>query len=391
VHDRREQGGAAGVPARLVTVAEWSWRLLVVAAAVVVVAAALAELRLVALSLFVAVFVTALLRPPTEWLHRRGLPRALAALGSLVPALALVAGVMALIVPAFVGQLDELRRSLEAGVRQVGDWLLEGPLDLTEAQLNESIDRGLEELGSRSDALVSGALSGAMLVAEVAVGLLLSLVLAFFFLKDGDRIWRWLVELLPPARRAVAEELGVRSWSTLAGYLRGVTIVALFDALFIGLALVLLGVPAALPLAVLTFLGAYIPIVGAVVTGIAAVLVALVADGVGTAAMVAAAVIFVQQVESNVLQPVVVGRAVELHPVVILLAVTSGGLIAGILGALVAVPIAAVGARVLDFVREPAGARGDAPSVLLPGGPAREPVVLGDGSGRPPGDGPHGG
>jgi putative heme transporter len=325
VRDRREQGGAAGVPARLVTVAEWSWRLLVVAAAVVVVAAALAELRLVALSLFVAVFVTALLRPPTEWLHRRGLPRALAALGSLVPALALVAGVMALIVPAFVGQLDELRRSLEAGVRQVGDWLLEGPLDLTEAQLNESIDRGLEELGSRSDALVSGALSGAMLVAEVAVGLLLSLVLAFFFLKDGDRMWRWLVELLPPARRAGTVEIGVRSWSTLAGYLRGVTIVALFDALFIGLALVLLGVPAALPLAVLTFLGAYIPIVGAVVTGIAAVLVALVADGVGTAAMVAAAVIFVQQVESNVLQPVVVGRAVELHPVVILLAVTSAG------------------------------------------------------------------
>ena len=382
---RREPGAAGGVPAGLVTVAGWSWRLLVVAAALALVAFALAELRLVVMSLFVAVFVTALLRQPTEWLRRQGLPPALAALGSLLPALALAAAVVALIMPAFVGQLDELRRSLEAGVRQVGDWLLEGPLDLTEAQLNDSIDRGLKELGSRGDALVSGALSGAMLVAEAVAGLLLALVLAFFFLKDGDRMWRWLVELLPPPRRAGAEELGARSWTTLAGYLRGVTIVALFDAVFIGLALVVLGVPAALPLAVLTFFGAYIPIAGAFLTGIAAVLVALVADGVGTAAIVAAAVIFVQQVESNVLQPVVVGRAVALHPVVILLAVTSGGLIAGILGALVAVPIAAVGARVLEFVREPAGANGRLGSVVLAEDSASDPVVLGE---RPPGDTP---
>jgi putative heme transporter len=351
-------GGApvrARVPAALVIAGGWSWRLLVIGATVALVAVGLAELRLIVLSVFVAIFATALLRPPTEWLRRSGAPRSLAALGALVPALALAGGVVALIVPAFVGQLDDLRRGVESGVGQVSDWLIEGPLDLTESQLDESIDRGLEELAGRSDAIVSSALSGAFLVVEILAGLVLSVVLTFFFLKDGDQIWRWIVELFPPHRREGAEELGSRCWSTLAGYLRGVTVVALFDAVFIGLALVLLGVPAALPLAVLTFFGAYIPIVGAFVTGIAAVLMALVSDGLGTAALVAAAVFFVQQVESNVLQPVVVGRAVKLHPVVILVAVTAGGLLAGILGALVAAPVAAVAARVLDFVRESPG------------------------------------
>jgi predicted PurR-regulated permease PerM len=350
-NSRPPQRGAE-VPPALATLAGWSWRLLVIGGALVVVAIALASLRLIVLSMFVAVFAAALLRPPTEWLKRGGLPGALAALIVLAVALGLAFGTVVLLVPAFVAQMDELGRNLEAGVKQVGDWLLEGPFDLTEAQLDNSIDRGLEELGNRGDVLASGLLGGAMLLAELIAGLLLALVLTFFFLKDGDWMWRWLVELLPPAHRTAAREIGGRSWSTLAGYLRGVTIVALFDATFIGLALVLLGVPAALPLAVLTFFGAYIPIAGAFLTGIAAVLVALVSDGLATAGLVAAAVIVVQQVESNILQPVVVGRAVALHPVVILLAVTSAALVAGVLGALVAVPIVALAARVFDYLRE---------------------------------------
>jgi predicted PurR-regulated permease PerM len=332
--------------------AGWSWRLLVIAAVMVLVAWAAGELRLVTLPLFLALLAAALLRPPAARLERAGAPPALAATAVMVGAIAALTGIATLLAPTLAEELGQLGTDLREGIDEIANWITEGPLGLSEGELDDWIDDGVEALRDRREAIAGGAVSGALLVTEAVAGLLLTIVFTFFFVKDGDRIWAAIVDFAPERRRADLREIGARSWETLAGYLRGVTAVALFDAVFIGVALVLLGVPAALPLAVLVFFGAYIPIAGAVVTGFAAVLVALVANGVGTAALVLAAVIAVQQIEGNVLQPVVVGHAVSLHPVAILSAVTVGGVLAGIAGAFVAVPLAAVAARVGGYLRE---------------------------------------
>lgn len=332
--------------------AAYAWRVLVIAAALILAGLVFQRLALVFLPLFLALFGTAILRPPAQWLRRRGAPPALAALAVVGAALALAAGLLALIVPPFVDQLDQLGRDLRGGVEEAGDWLLQGPLNLSERDLSEYIERAERTLRENTDAIATGALSGARIALELLAGLALALVITFFFVKDGDRISSWFMGLFPAERRAEAEEVGRRSWETLAGYLRGMTVVALFDSVFIGVSLAIIGVPAALPLAVLTFFGAYVPIVGAVVTGMAAVLVALIAEGLVPAAMVLVAVVVVQQVESNILQPFVVGRAVSVHPVAILLAVTTGGILGGVPGAIVAVPVTAVAAQVGGFLRE---------------------------------------
>lgn len=339
------------MPPGLAAAADISWRLLVVAAAVAVAALVLSELRLLALAIVGALFATALLRPPVMWLRGRGWGSASASAAVLISALGVLAGIVAAIVPPFVDQLDELGSSLRDGVQQAADWLIEGPLGLSEQELDAYVDQTFDQALDNSEALLQGVFSSAVLVGEIVIGLLIALVVTFFLLRDGDRIWDWALGLVGDETRVDMAEVGRRSWATLGGYLRGITLVALFDAVFIGVALVILGVPAALPLAVLTFFGAYIPIAGAVITGLAAVLVALVANGPLIAGAVAAAVLVVQQVESNVLHPVVVGRAVALHPLATLLAVAAGALIAGIPGAIVAVPITAVAARAASYLR----------------------------------------
>jgi predicted PurR-regulated permease PerM len=350
--------GPPAVPRWLVAAAAVSWRVLVVAAAVLATGILLSELRVAFLAIFVAIFATALLRPLVERLRSRGWPPAAAAGGVLVAAVAAVGGLLWLLLPPFIDQLSELGTEVRDGGDDLRDWLVDGPFDLSDEQIDDYIDDVADTARDNTGRIVSGVISGAQLVLEGLAVLLISLVLTFFFLKDGDRISRWLIGLFAPERRPHVAEIGSRSWATLAGYLRGVTIVATFDAVFIGLTLVLLGVPAALPLAVFTFFGAYVPIAGAVVAGLVAVLVALIGNGLITALAVLAAVIAVQQLESNLLQPVVVGRAVEIHPIAVLLAVTCGALIAGVLGALVAVPIAAVAARVGGYLREQSGEAG---------------------------------
>ena len=345
----------------LAIAAAYAWRLLVIGAAAIALGIVVRELALIAMALFLALFGTALLRPAAERLRARGFSPASAALAVMCAAFAALAAVLAMILPPFVDQLDQLGRDLRAGVEQAGDWLLEGPLNISERELDEYLDRAERSLRESSGAIVTGVIGGALVVLEAVAGVALAVVITFFFLKDGDRITAWFVGLFPQARRPELEEVGGRAWRTLAAYLRGMTVVALFDSVFIGLALVIIGVPAALPLAVFTFFGAYIPIAGALITGLAAVLVALVSDGVATAAIVALAVLVVQQVESSVLQPFVVGRTVAVHPLAILLAVTAGAILGGVAGAIVAVPLTAVAARVGGYVRE----RAAQPSLAL--------------------------
>jgi len=342
---------SARLPRTLRLAAAASWRLLVVAAALVLIALALVRLRLVFLPVFAAILLATALVPPANWLTRRGLPRTLATLSVMLASALALAGIGAAIGPSAIGELGEVDVNVQGGVERVEDWLADGPFGLSESRAAELVERAQEEASGQAGRLASGAIGGAVLAVEIVAGILLTVVLVFFFVRDGARLWEAVVRLAPERNRHDLRELGTRAWQTLGGYLRGTAIVALADAFFIGLALYLLGVPLVIPLALLTFFGAFIPIAGAVAAGFAAAMVALVSEGFVTALIVVGVVVLVQQVEGDVLQPLVVGRAVELHPVAVLLAVTAGAVLWGIPGALVAVPITAVAAKAGAYLR----------------------------------------
>lgn len=342
---------SAGIPRSLRIAAALGWRILVVAAAVVLLGLALARLRLVVLPVFAAILLATALVPPAEWLARRSWPRSLATITVMLAAGLLLAGVAAAIGPQAAREIGELDVSVGGGVAEVEEWLASGPLGLSESRAADLVEGAREEISGQSGRIASGALGGAVLAVEVVAGLLLTLVLLFFFVRDGARLWGSIVRLFPERHREDLREIGRLSWQTLGGYLRGTAIVAVVDAFFIGLALYLLGVPLVLPLALLVFLGAFVPLAGAVVAGFAAAMVALVSEGFVTALIVVAVVVVVQQLEGDLLQPLVLGRAVELHPVAVLLAVTAGAVLWGIPGALVAVPITAVAAKTGAYLR----------------------------------------
>lgn len=326
-------------------------RLLIVGVTVAGVLYVAALLRLVVLPLILALVLTTLLHPAVRRLKARGVPDGGAAFAVLITALLALAAAVAVIAPQTARELDELDVSITGAVEVVQRWVSDGVLGFSGDEVSGWLDQAQREVRDNAGSLGRGALSGATLAVELLAGLSLAVVLLFFLLKDGERIWAWVCELFPADRRDDVRAIGDGAWTTLGGYLGGVTLVAIFDAALIGLALVLIGVPLVLALVVLTFVGAYIPIVGAFVAGLAAVLVALVAEGPVAAAAVAAAVLVVQQVESNVFQPVVVGRSVRLHPVVILLGVVAGAVLGGVIGAIVATPVIAVLASVLRYLR----------------------------------------
>ncbi len=229
-------------------------------------------------------------------------------------------------------------------------WLRTGPLHISDTQLSDLIDRARQEATNNSRALTRGVLSGATLAVEVVTGALLSLVLTFFFVKDGDRMGNWIAGLAGDRAHEV-RAVGRRSFETLGAYLRGQATVGLIDGVFIGVALAVVGVPLAVPLAFLVFLGAFLPIVGAFLSGLVAALVALVSKGLVAALIIVGITILVQQLEGHVLAPLVLGRAVKLHPAVILLALTGGGVVGGIVGAALAVPLVAVVSSVGSYLR----------------------------------------
>lgn len=345
--DQGEQGrslraAAFGQPPAtpLARAAQVSLQLLLVAAGIALLGYVLVHIRLVVLPVLAALFMGTVLMPLSDLLRRARVPPAIAAFLTILVAMLLLAGVTALLAPPVTNEIGDLEESLRAGLAEVGSALEN--VGISQEEIDNAIDSGLETLGDNSGPIGQGVVTGALLVFEVIAGVLLGLVLLFFFLKDGGRIWSWLVGLLPRRHRDDAHEVGRRSWSTLGHYLRGVALVALFDAVVIGVALAILGVPLVLPLAVLTFFSAFFPLVGAVTAGFVAALVALVSDGVVTALIVVAVITAVQQLEGDVIYPVVVGRSIELHPVAILLVLTAGAVVAGIIGALFAVPVAAV-------------------------------------------------
>lgn len=349
-----------GRPRGLVRVSDLSWRLLVVVLAIALIGFVLWEIRLVVLPLIIAVLLSTLLHPLAQRLRRRGVPNLLASVLVFLGGVGLLAGAVYLVVPSVIGELTDLVTSVQAGIGELGD-LLESPLGLSQVEAQQTIREAEERPADSLDAIASGVLSGALLVGEVLVGIAIVLVLLFFFVKDGPLIWAWVTRLFGERGQPTAQRVGEASWTALSQYVRGIGFVATFDAIFIGVALAIIGVPLVIPLAVLTFVAAFVPYVGAFTAGAVAALVALVSNGVVAALLVVLAVLIVQAIEGNILYPLVVGRTTHLHPVGILLAVTTGGVVAGITGAVVAVPIIAVVNAAVPIIRSDAQARGSPP------------------------------
>ena len=332
----------ADVPYSLRITVAWSWRLLVLGVAIYAAVRVIGILRLVIIPLAIALLLTALLSPAVGWLLRVKLHRTLAVVVVMICGIAAVAGTLTLVVNEFVSGAPQLSQDAGKGIRQIQDWLRTGPLHLSDAQLDRYINEAQQWITSNSSRFTSGALSTAATVAELFTGAVLVLFATFFFLRDGRKIWRFIVRLFPLNARWRIDDAGQASWTALGSYVRATVLVAFIDAVGIGIALVVFDIPFSFALAALVFLGAFIPIVGATVSGAVAVLVALVASGPIVALIILGAVIGVQQLEGHVLQPLIMGRAVAIHPLAIIVGIASGVVIAGIVGALVAVPLIAV-------------------------------------------------
>jgi predicted PurR-regulated permease PerM len=354
----RERDGDL-VPLGLRASAAWTWRILVVAAGIYLLLRLLAEFKVLVVPVLVALLVVALIRPLAEFGTRRlGLPRALASILTLLFVLLVLASLVTLVGQQVATGFPDLQKRSGQGLADVRDWLVNGPLHVTGAQIDSWIDQAQSSMSANSSRLLTGALGVASTAADVGSGLFIALFSIFFFLATGDEIWGFVVRLFPRGARPRVEGAAVHAWATLTAYVRATVIVAAVDAIGIGLGAAILGVPLAVPIAVLVFLGAFVPIVGALVTGIVAVLVALVSKGFVVAVIMLAVVIAVQQVEAHVLQPFLLGRAVEVHPLAVILGIGAGVLIAGIVGALFAVPLVAVGHVVSQYLRDGDGGPG---------------------------------
>lgn len=357
-----------------------AFNLILLLAAVVVALWTLGELRVVVVPVLLALLLATFLVPPVDLLRRHGWPSALATLFVMAVATAVLVGVIILIAPAFVDQFGELEDSVDEAIAEVVRWLVEGPFDLARADIDRAVDNGLSSLRENAGGIGKGVLSGASVLAELVAGLLLLVVLLFFFVHDGRRMWGWVASLPPERHRELIEGAGREVWRSTAGYMRGVAVIAVVDAVLIGIALVIIGVPLVVPLMVVVFLGAFVPLIGAVIAGVIAALVALISEGPIDALFVIGAIVAIQQIEGDLLYPNVVGRAIRLHPVAILLVLAAGTVVAGIVGALLSVPVAAGVWTAYDYVRrerDPSAAIGNpsrAPSRSDPVSARGEPV-----------------
>jgi predicted PurR-regulated permease PerM len=358
------------------TLAIASWRFLLITAAVVVLGYVLGRLWSILLPIVLGLLMATVLWPATRFLRNHRWPPALAASTVLVAALALLAGIIAAIAPSVANQVTELADAATAALQDVQEWLQGPPLNLGEDQIGQAVDSVINSIQGNAQNIAGYAFTGAYAVGNSLINLVLALVLVFFFLKDGPRWVPWLsAQTGPKAARHVAA-LSYKTWATLSEFIRQQALVGFIDAFFIGIGLWILGVPLVLPLAVLTFFGGFIPIIGAFVAGAFAVLIALVSNGFTTALIVLAIVILVQQIEGNVLQPIIQGRGFNLHAAVVILAVTAGSSLAGIIGAFLSVPVAAIIAVVYRYIRDELDAR--FPEIADDG---TRPELAGDASG----------
>jgi len=329
------------LPPGLRIATSYAWRLLVIAAALGVVIWLVMLFKILVIPLMVAILLTALLWPAFSTMLRARWPRWLAIVVALIGTLAIVGGLLWLAVWQITQQWDGVQTRTVAAWAQLQQFLLDGPLHLTAKQIQDLLDQSVKFLGEQGELLKSGAIAVGTTFGHVATGAVLTLFILLCLLADGGGIWTWTLKLFPKASRSAVDAAARNGWATVINYARTQMLVAFIDAVGIGLGAFLLGVPLAVPVAVLVFLGSFIPIVGAVVTGTLAVFLALVYNGPWIALWMLVVVLAVQQIEGHILQPILMGSAVKVHPLAVVLVVAGGALIAGIPGALFAVPLAA--------------------------------------------------
>jgi predicted PurR-regulated permease PerM len=329
-----------------------SAQLLLITAALVVIGWVLGRLWVVLLPVVLGLLFSTVLWPATRFLRNHGWPPALAAAVTLLVFLATLGGIVAVIAPQVVGQVEDLANGFAGGLQQVQEWIAGPPLNLGDEQIGNAVDSIINSVQSNAQNIAGYAVTTATTIGNLLINLVLALILAFFFLKDGPKWTPWLAAQTGPRAAPHVAALSSKAWSTLSEFIRQQALVGFIDAFFIGLGLLVLGVPLVLPLAVLTFFGAFVPIIGAFVAGAFAVLIALVSNGFSTALIVLGIVILVQQLEGNVLQPIIQGRGLNLHAAVVILAVTAGSSLAGIVGAFLAVPVTALIAIAYRYGRD---------------------------------------
>lgn len=320
----------------------WSWRLLLIGAVLAVVIFLVIQLRLIIIPILVAVLIGALLVPFVSFLQRHRWPKWLAIVLALLLTIAVVAGLLTLGITQIVSGFDELRAQTLVAWNGLRTSLLGSDLGVTEASLNDAVASITSFVQEDSQIFVTGALSVGSTVGHLFAGTLLALFATIFVLIDGRGIWSWIGGIFPRSARAAIQGAGEAGWATLGNFVRVQVLVASIDAIGIGLGAFLIGVPLAIPIGVLVFLGSFIPIIGAVATGTLAVFIALVYNGLVPSVLMLAVVLLVQQIEGHILQPLIMGTAVKVHPLAVVVAVATGSLLAGIPGALFAVPVAAV-------------------------------------------------
>jgi predicted PurR-regulated permease PerM len=354
------------------TSARVSGELLLVLVMVAVVLWLMGRMWSIVWPLVVALLMTTLTWPVTRFLRRHGWPAALAASVVTVLFLAATAGVVALIAVPVASQSGELTDGVVDGIQKLREWAAGPPLNIGDAEIDKAFDQAVARAQDGLGSMVGTVVKGVGTVVDGIVTAVLALFLMFFFLKDGPRFLPWLARQLPGRLATDVPVVASRGWDTLGAFVRSQAAVGLIDAVLIGLGLWVLDVPLVLPLSVLTFVAAFVPIIGALFAGLVAVLIALVSNGLTDALLVLAVIVVVQQLEGNVFQPMIQSRGLGLHAAVILLAVTLGGSLAGIVGSFLAVPVAAGVAVVWNYVREqlgePAPAAASAPGT--PEGPA---------------------
>ncbi|MET1061444.1 MAG: AI-2E family transporter [Aeromicrobium sp.] len=329
------------VPIGVEIATQWAWRILVIGLAGGVGIWLLRYFSEITVPIAIAVLGTALTVDAVDWLDKRGLPRVAATFVVVIVMLTAFFGMLALVGQQLSTQVAELRSSVVDGISQVQDWAKTGPLQLSDSQVQDWVDNVKESISSSDTSVVARLTEVGTTLTHVVAGFFIALFSAFFFLYEGKRIWSWIVALFPAGARARVDSSGHTAWASLTAFVRATVIVALTDAIGIALGAWALNVPLTFAIGVLVFLGAFIPIIGALLSGMVAVLVALVAQGPWTALFMLIVVIVIQQIESHVLQPFLMGRLVAVHPLAIIFAIAAGVTVAGVVGALIAVPLAA--------------------------------------------------
>ena len=340
---RRRSTQSVSVNPTIERCAAYAWRLIAIGVVALAALWVLRELRVVAFPVVVALFVARVLSPVAGFLHRHGWRRGLAAAASMLLFFVVIGGLLTIATRAFADELRTIRPTITEGFDDLEDWLVEdSPWDVSRSDVDDvrrSSGERFDSLLASSDGSVTG---GAIVVGEVATGAFLALILTFFMIRDGRRLADWAVSKAGADRRPRLRRTLDAAWNTLAGYLRGAAVLGVIESIAIGLALVFSGASLVAPVMIITFLAAFVPIIGAIGAGLIATLVALVTGGIASALVVAVVAFLVQQFDNELLAPVIYSRALNLHPVVILVSVVAGGALFGLAGTLLAVPLVAV-------------------------------------------------